>query len=68
MVSLRGLQMIIGQINYPKCECHDCTQARWRMSIQGQPAGNVVGNANQELMKASQQQYADSQYAGGFSK
>jgi hypothetical protein len=19
-----------------RCECHDCTQARWRMSLQGQ--------------------------------
>lgn len=23
---------------HERCECHDCTQARWRMSMQGQIA------------------------------
>lgn len=27
-----------------QCECHECTQARWRMSIQGQIAQSLGGN------------------------
>jgi hypothetical protein len=27
---------------HERCECHDCTQARWRMSFQGQLSAGVV--------------------------
>lgn len=23
---------------HPRCECHDCTQARWKQSLEGQLA------------------------------
>ena len=40
----------------PKCECHECTQIRWKMSFQGQllqgqqaiPSGQL-GQHNQDL-------------------
>lgn len=26
--------------NPPRCECHECTQARWKSSMMGQMQGN----------------------------
>ena len=50
-------------LNYPKCECHDCTQARWKMSFQGQLSGSAgqFPDQNNTALKAAQQQYADVQ-------
>lgn len=34
------------QIQYQapaRCECHECTQARWKMSFQGQLHGSLSG-------------------------
>jgi hypothetical protein len=28
---------------YERCECHECTQARWKMSLQGQWASAGIG-------------------------
>jgi hypothetical protein len=31
------------QVNHPRCECHDCTQIRWKTSMQGQLQGAMRG-------------------------
>jgi hypothetical protein len=28
-------------VNPPRCECHECTQARWKTSLQGQIQGSL---------------------------
>lgn len=37
------------QINPPRCECHECTQARWKMSFQGQLGLGNYPSAQGEL-------------------
>ena len=32
-----------------RCECHECTQARWRMSIQGQLSGAGLQRSQSQL-------------------
>jgi predicted metal-dependent hydrolase len=32
-----------GLANPSRCECHECTQARWKMSLQGQMQGQWQG-------------------------
>lgn len=57
------LQESYGQaLGHPRCECHECTQARWKMSFQGQNQGalgpglGAVQQQQQEAKKAAQQQ------------
>ena len=51
-------------LNYQKCECHDCTQARWKMSFQGQLAGQAIDQSNSALEAAKQQQYSGQSIVG----
>lgn len=51
---------------YSRCECHDCTQARWKMSFQSQlepmkGLGGYQKNAltAEEAQKAAQQQWTE---------
>lgn len=34
-----------GITQYSRCECHDCTQARYKMSFQGQIQSGVIGGS-----------------------
>ena len=43
-----------------KCECHDCTQARWQMSGAQRTSSQLTGAAGQ-LQQAMQQSAADVQ-------
>lgn len=49
-------------LNYPKCECHDCTQARWKMSFQGQSTTNLTP---QQYVNSTTAQAVD-QYIAGY--
>lgn len=40
--SISGYMQQVSQ-NPPRCECHDCTQARWKQSMQGQIQGAIGG-------------------------
>ena len=36
-----------GMVNPPRCECHECTQARYKTSLQGQMA---IAMQNRQLL------------------
>ncbi len=54
----------INPSEHARCDCHECTQARWRMSIEGKMSGALsrpipetllpVPQASPELSKASE--------------
>jgi hypothetical protein len=37
-----NMQLMQNSANPPRCECHECTQARWKM-YGGQLAGGLTG-------------------------
>ncbi len=43
---------------HPKCECHECTQIRWRLSLQGQITTAMQSSQqhNQDLEKLAEVQ------------
>jgi hypothetical protein len=50
------------QVERTRCECHDCTQARWRMSFQGQTQG-LTGLAQCATQAADIQKSAEQKIA-----
>lgn len=57
------LQMI-SDPGHPRCECHDCTQARWKMSFQGQLAGGIGQAQQPQWSPETQKQMEAARQAG----
>jgi hypothetical protein len=53
----------------PRCECHECTQARWKMSAeysqaaQGYASGGALGGQTQDTQEAEKAYRAQQAFA-----